>query len=335
MRTYAAPEGFTWVDLRSADGDEVLEQALAGVGADATAGDLLARPHSLPTMREVGDACLFVLHGVTADEAGRIGTIELDCLLGDDWVVTYSPVDPPGLDYLWRSWTEGQGDDVPHDSADVVAGLYDVGVRRYVPVVQALTQAGDELALEAIQGGRHIIGDVQPLLVTEVRLRSALRAQRVVVEELLMRTQDEQRSLRLIAVRDLHTMLIEELALARTILTDALDAYRGAVADKTAEITRLLTIYAALVLPLSLVAGVWGMNVAGLPFESWDNGFVGVLAVMGVVAALSWLAFQRYGFVSVRLARTSLRTAGRLVGAALLPVERVILGRNLLGRDEE
>ncbi len=335
MRTFAAPTGYTWVDVRSDDGEAQLEQALEDVGAERNAVTLMLRDHGLPTMREVGDACLFVMHGVTADESG-ITTTELDCLLGDGWVLTYCETDLPGVDYLWQSWTaDAANPDTPTTSADVVAGLYEVGVRRYVPVVQALVQSGDELALEAIEGRRHVVGDVLPLLATEVRLRSALRAQRVVVEEMLVRTDDEARTNRLVAIRELHTILIEELALARTILTDALDAYRGAVADKTAEITRLLTIYAALVLPLSLVAGVWGMNVAGLPFENWENGFVGVLVVMAVVAALSWVAFQRYGFVSVRLARTSLRTAGRLVGAALLPVERVILGRNILLRDQD
>lgn len=48
---------------------------------------------------------------------------------------------------------------------------------------------------------------------------------------------------------------------ARSALSETLDAYRGAEARRATEVNRVLTIYAAIMLPLSLVAGFFGMNI--------------------------------------------------------------------------
>lgn len=59
-----------------------------------------------------------------------------------------------------------------------------------------------------------------------------------------------------------------------------------------------LTILSAVFLPLTLMAGLWGMNFADMPQLQRDNAYYHALASMGVVAVVLLLFFYRYGWLS-------------------------------------
>ena len=122
---------------------------------------------------------------------------------------------------------------------------------------------------------------------------------------------------------DLHRALVDDLLTARTILQDAVNTYRGAVAEQTGDVTRVLTVYAAVMLPMTLITGIWGMNVAGLPWADDTRGFEFVMAVMLVVGLISTGLFVRVGYLS-RPKPPDPRRLARLLGALVtLPVRAV------------
>ncbi|MCA9221600.1 MAG: LPXTG cell wall anchor domain-containing protein, partial [Planctomycetales bacterium] len=65
------------------------------------------------------------------------------------------------------------------------------------------------------------------------------------------------------------------------------------IANRTNEIMRVLTVFASIMLPLSLIAGIYGMNVPLWPSNSNDNAFSLVLGGMFVLGAGLWLFFRR------------------------------------------
>ena len=105
---------------------------------------------------------------------------------------------------------------------------------------------------------------------------------------------------------------------ARAALSETLDAYRGAEARQATEITRVLTIYAAIMLPLSLVAGFFGMNFVNLPWTGERWGWVAVTGLMLVIAVLSLGMFVSLGWMG----RPSGRRTGRALGRGLVEATR-------------
>lgn len=65
------------------------------------------------------------------------------------------------------------------------------------------------------------------------------------------------------------------------------------IANRTNEIMRVLTVFASILMPLSLVAGIYGMNVPLWPGENNDNAFAIVLAGMLAMGAGLWFFFRR------------------------------------------
>ena len=110
----------------------------------------------------------------------------------------------------------------------------------------------------------------------------------------------------------------QNLDAARGSLAEILDAYRGAEARQATDVTKVLTIYAAIMLPLSLVAGFFGMNFTNLPGVSAERGWVIVTAAMALVAVLSLGIFIALGWMK----RPSGRRAGAALGQGLIEAAR-------------
>ena len=100
-------------------------------------------------------------------------------------------------------------------------------------------------------------------------------------------------------------------------LRDSAEEFRAAVADSGALVERVkllqeelaalideqnnrslfvLTIVTVLALPLNIIAGLFGMNVGGIPFAEHAGGFWLVVAILAVfTAAAGYLAFRKWG----------------------------------------
>jgi len=105
------------------------------------------------------------------------------------------------------------------------------------------------------------------------------------------------------------------------VLGAVLETYRSTVAERTNEVMKVLTVFTAILLPLSLVAGIYGMNFAHMPELRWRLGYLWALAVMLVVALALWVYFARRGFVG----GPRIGQAPRVVGKGLADLVRLTI----------
>lgn len=71
------------------------------------------------------------------------------------------------------------------------------------------------------------------------------------------------------------------------------ETHTSIMSDHISQIMRVLTIFSAIILPLSLIASVWGMNHTFMPLKDNQGDFWIVVGVMGVVAAFLLIFFRR------------------------------------------
>jgi magnesium transporter len=95
--------------------------------------------------------------------------------------------------------------------------------------------------------------------------------------------------------RDIYDHLVHVVDLVeahRDLLTGSLDIYLSAVANRTNEVMKVLTIYGTLALPLVIITGFFGMNLH-LPWSSSPHGLWYVTALMGLSIVLVLWFFKR------------------------------------------
>lgn len=84
---------------------------------------------------------------------------------------------------------------------------------------------------------------------------------------------------------------------SRDLLDGILASIQAESANKTNEVMRVLTVMSGILLPLSLVAGIYGMNFDNMPELHRPLGYVSVLAFMTALGIGLYVAFRRAGFI--------------------------------------
>ncbi|NTV90944.1 MAG: magnesium and cobalt transport protein CorA, partial [Clostridiales bacterium] len=79
----------------------------------------------------------------------------------------------------------------------------------------------------------------------------------------------------------------------RDILSGMVDIYLSTMSNRLNEIMKVLTIISTIFIPLTFMAGVYGMNFRYMPELEWRWGYFGLLAIMAVLAAVMVGFFKR------------------------------------------
>jgi len=79
----------------------------------------------------------------------------------------------------------------------------------------------------------------------------------------------------------------------RDIVTGARDTYLSVVSNRMNEVMKTLTIIATIAMPLTLIAGIYGMNFLHMPELTWRYGYPTVMAVMVLIGVGMVLFFRR------------------------------------------
>jgi magnesium transporter len=99
-----------------------------------------------------------------------------------------------------------------------------------------------------------------------------------------------------IYLRDLHDHVVQVIDMAETyrdMLAGILDIYLSSMSNRLNEVMKILTIYSTIFIPLTFIAGVYGMNFTVMPELEWRWGYPAVLLLMASVAGGMLLFFRR------------------------------------------
>ena len=94
-----------------------------------------------------------------------------------------------------------------------------------------------------------------------------------------------------------HTIqVIDTVETFRDMISGMLDIYMSSVSNKMNEVMKVLTIFAAIFIPLTFIAGIYGMNFEHMPELSWKYGYGFALIIMGslVTVMLGYFKHKRW-----------------------------------------
>jgi magnesium transporter len=91
-----------------------------------------------------------------------------------------------------------------------------------------------------------------------------------------------------------HTIqIIDTVETFRDMVSGLMDLYLSSISNRMNEVMKVLTIIATIFIPLTFVAGLYGMNFVNMPELQWRYGYFGVLALMALIGGSMVLYFKR------------------------------------------
>lgn len=296
--------GCLWVEVTGlAD-----QQAIATIGRLFELHDLTIEDVLDPLQRgkaELYDDYTFVVLRTLAIPE-HVESRTLDLFFGDRFVVTLQDVDGSELAPVRERLQHGRGA-IRSRGADYLAyAIVDSVVDHYFPVVEAFDdhlehiedQVLDASGPDPIDLARDARRDLQTI-------RHAVWPARDVLASLLREDAGRVSADTRVYLRDCYDHLIqlqEMLESSREIAASLLESYISRVSLTTNEVMRLLTVIATIFIPLTFIAGVYGMNFnpqrspLNMPELDWYWGYPFSLSLMLVVAVGCLWYFRRKGW---------------------------------------
>ena len=253
-----------------------------------------------PKIDEYDDYLFIVLHFPRYDkQAGRLNAAELDLFIGPDYLITLPNEELPPVDYLFdncRRLEEVREPLFSQGPGYLLYKIVDDCVDSSFPMLRKIGNKLEHLE-QAIFEGRsaEIVRDISDAKQEIINFRKVVRPQRSAFRDL------ERTKARYIA-EDLD-IYFDDINDASERVWDLLENYKEVVealestnesvlSHRVNDVLRVLTAFSVIVLPLTLIASIWGMNV-GIPGEGSEAAFWVIIASMGGVL-VGMLGYFRY-----------------------------------------
>ncbi|MHB0884603.1 MAG: magnesium/cobalt transporter CorA [Bacillota bacterium] len=285
-----------WVDLNGVNDDE-----LAALGREfgfhpLALDDCRDRQHRAK-VREFDGHFFVIMNAVARRNHGRpsLAVVELDIFVGPDYMVTVHRSAVPALDGLWG---QAHRTDLLKQGADFLFYyLSDVLVDEHFPVLDWIDGQLDQLEARAFNNpDRQVLTELFQLKRQLIALRRSLGPERDIFNVIVRRDFPflrPQVHLYFLDVYDHLARLIDTIDTYRDMLSNAMDGYLSAVSNRMNEVMKVLTIIATIMMPLTVITGVYGMNFERMPLLRSPWGFSAVMGGMAAVVGAMLLYFRR------------------------------------------
>jgi magnesium transporter len=175
--------------------------------------------------------------------------------------------------------------------------LLDSMIDVYFPLVDQIGDAVDEVQ-DAIfaQADRRALQRLSELRRTLLRVRRVLAPEREVVNTLLRRDKPILPVDTTPYFHDLYdhvVRLIDTIDTHRDMLSTATDSYLSVTSNNLNEVMKLMASWSIILMSMTLIAGVYGMNFAVMPELTWPLGYPLALLMMLAVGGLLFVYFRR------------------------------------------
>ena len=290
-----------WVDLETPTAAELklLEDPFA---FHPLAIEDCLTPEHQPKIEDFGPNLFLIFRGIDFNPpVGDFQTIKLAAFLGPNFLVTYHRLPMRSIGAVREKYDHDESGQLFRGVDYLLYEILDHLIEFYFPILEAVEgeieavedrifTRDDASTLDTILGLKRRVLEIKRTLAPHRELFG--RIARNEFEEITPQT--------VVFYRDLYdsTYRLTEVADSyRDLLSGTLDAHISMISHRLNEVMKVLTIFATILLPLTFIAGVYGMNFEFMPELHWKYGYFVVWGIMlSVALGMLWF-FRRRGWL--------------------------------------
>jgi magnesium transporter len=258
--------------------------------------DALSEIH-YPKIESYDRYLYIILHGIDFQvQEHWFATRDVDFFLAENYLVSVHDGRSRSIQQL-KELCQQHTRILEEGSVALMHRIIDLMVDNYEPELDEIEREMDRLEEQAVLG----IGDNLMRPILEVKrdlsaLRRVLFPQRDVVGRLARREFPIISNEMAYRFRDVYDHLVrfsDETSLFQDRMTGVLEGYLSAISNRLNQVMKVLTVVSTIVLPMTVLTGLWGMNVMLPQFAGGANAqFWWVVGIMGAITVAMLAAFR-------------------------------------------
>jgi magnesium transporter len=299
---YKETETVTWLNINGLHDTELIRQVGEGFGLHALVLEDIVNTGQRPKMEEYDEYLFFVLKMMRYDEkAGEIRSEQLSMVLGKTFIITFQEK-PGDVFEPVRDRIRKHRGRIRKVGIDYLAyALLDTLVDNYIIIIERLGEQIEDVENEILENPTQAVLTKINNYKREMNyLRKTVRPAREFMLQLSKVDSDliHQETVPFLKdLLDLSSQAIDSIDTYRDMLSDHLNIYNTGVGNRLNEIMKVLTIFSAIFIPLTFIAGIYGTNFEYVPelkyqysyFIMWGVFLVVTIAMLRLFRRKNWL----------------------------------------------
>ena len=285
-------DSVTWIDIDGLHDTALLQGLGAHFGFHPLVLEDVVNTHQRPKLEDYGDYLYIVVRMLSYDaEKRELGSDQVSLLLGEHYVFSLQESWGDVFDPVRERIRGGKGRIRAHGPDYLAYALLDAVVDNYFVIMEQLGEEIEELESQLVEDPRPEQQQAVHQLKREmILLRKSVWPLREVLSGLERTESALLKAETRVFVRDVYDHAIQVIDVVesfRDMLSGLQDLYLSSISNRTNEVMKVLTIIGTIFIPITFLAGVYGMNFQHFPELAWKWSYpafwVISLAVGGVM----------------------------------------------------
>ncbi|CAM4021572.1 magnesium/cobalt transporter CorA [Mesobacillus thioparans] len=284
-----------WIDFNQPT-DEEIEFLKEPLGFHPLSIEDCIHTLQRPKLDYYDDYHFFVFQALNSESMQKE---EVDLFLGSNYIITFHSDNTREVEDVWKRFELSKTPEEWNPSI-VLYHVLDKIVDNYFPHVYRIEDLLNEI--DENSADRSMEELLEDLFDTRHELLS-LRHTITPMRDLAYRMINSHRLSGVLEQKeyfaDIHDHLLrlaEKVEASRELTTDIRDSYLSMNAHETNRVMKVLTVITTIFMPLTFIAGIYGMNFENMPELSWEFGYFGALLAMFIIGLAMFLWFRKKGW---------------------------------------
>ncbi len=301
-------ESVSWVDVKGLGSEDILKRLGAVFTLHPLVLEDIVNVPQRPKVEEYDDQLLIIARMVMLRRSGRsFLTEQVSLILGKHYLLTVQEEPENDCFATVRERIRLNKGTIRKHNADYLAyTLLDSIVDGFFPILENYGEEIEDLEGEVVSNPtRQTLEKIHKIKRELLTLRRSIWPQRDAINALIRDGSDLISDEVRVYLRDCYDHAVQVLDMVETyreLSSSLMDVYLSSVSNRMNEVMKLLTIVSTIFIPLTFVAGVYGMNFntekspLNMPELNWYLGYPLCLAVMIAIATTLIVFFKRKGW---------------------------------------
>ena len=287
-----------WLNIDGVHQPEIIGQVGKSFGLHPLVAEDIASTGQRPKMEDFDDYIFVVLRMLRFDDReNETRTEQISIILGADFVVSFQEREGDVFDTIRERLRNNKGR-IRKQGADYLAyTLIDAIVDNYFIVLEKLGEIIEEVEDKLVANPTsETLQTIHDLKREMIFLRKSVWPLREVINRLERSESPLIHKSTWVYLRDVydHTIqVMDAVETFRDMLSGMLDIYLSSVSNRMNEVMKVLTVIATIFIPLTFLAGIYGMNFRYMPELEQAWSYPAVLILMLVIALVMIVYFRR------------------------------------------
>ncbi|WP_242121342.1 magnesium/cobalt transporter CorA [Aestuariivivens sediminicola] len=295
---YQSSETITWININGLNYVDAIEKLGANYNLHPLVLEDIVNINQRPKIDEFDDYVFIVVKMLYYDANEKMVCEQVSFILGKNYVLTFQESEGDVFDSVRDRIRQAKGRVRSMQADYLLYVLIDAIVDHYFSVIELLGDKIEDFETDIFSGNisDNATQNIQNLKREILRVRRSIFPLREVINRIEKNENPLIHKKTLTFYRDIYDHIIqvsENIDIYREMIWSLMDMYMTTISNKMNEVMKVLTIMASIFIPLTFIAGIYGMNFEYIPELKYQYGYFIIWGVMIIIFLGMLFYFKR------------------------------------------